>query len=160
MEPLIVHYKNKVLRIPIEHLKEGFGLDEYKLTGKDGMSIYLFRKEGNTWSCTYGDLSPDLIDAIIDALIPRFNSRVVKLFWYNGERQVVEVSHPAGGGGWCVNINYCYKAEIVYNPNTKEFQWYYHNPSWLKDRHMRYFIELIKQGVVEAPRWYEIRKAP
>jgi len=160
MDPLIVHFKDKVLTIPIESLKQGFGLDEYKLTGKDGHSIYLFRKDGNEWSHTFGELPQPLIDAIIDALILRFNYGIVKVFWYKGERQIVEVYHPKGGGGWVVKINYIYKAGITYNPDDDRYAWYIHNECWLKERHMLYFIELIKKGEIESPEGYRIKKAP
>lgn len=159
MGPLIVYYKNKVLTIAIKSLKQGFGLDIYMLTGKDRRTFYLFQKVGNKWTHTSGELPSILTEAMIDALILRYNFGVVKVFWFRGQRQIVEVYHPNGGGGWVIKINYYYMGSITYNPDGNRFRWYILNSSWLKEKHMLYFIELIKKGKIESPQGYRIAKS-
>ena len=151
MKPLEIHYKGKVLHAKMEILDKGFGFTDIRLSSKNGMSIYIFRKERNEWKRAYGTLADDLEEAVIDALILRFDPNVIWVFWWRGKRQVVEVSFPAGGGSFHININRFFKAIIIYDKITKEFQYHYHNPSWLKDRHMDMIVEHIKAGKVRIP---------
>lgn len=125
---------------------------EYRIFSKDGGKQFVFQKSGlSNWCHVSGDLIPELKEAILDALILRFGEHVVKVFWYKGERQIVEVSFPSGGGSWNVNINQYFIGTIKYNPGTKEFSWNIRNESWLLDRHMEYFVELIKKGDIKSP---------
>jgi len=58
----------------------GLGMRDYNLTGKDGLSLYIFRKEQGEWKCAYGYLDEDIKQAIIDALILRFDWTIKDLF--------------------------------------------------------------------------------
>ncbi|MVZ67505.1 hypothetical protein GQF61_16760 [Sphingobacterium sp. DK4209] len=50
-----------------------------------------------------------------------------------------------------IKINYFYMGSITYNPDGTRFRWYILNPSWLKEKNVLYFIELIKNGESESP---------
>lgn len=46
---------------------------DYILTGKNGYSIFYFRKVENVWVLAYGTMPDDMRDAIILALSDRFD---------------------------------------------------------------------------------------
>ncbi|WDF67670.1 hypothetical protein PQ465_15320 [Sphingobacterium oryzagri] len=155
MQPLEIHYRGKIRYAPIECLEKGFGLKDYRLMGKNGVSIYIFRKEEDVWRMAYGDLDAELREAIISALILRFDPHVVKVFLYKGARQVVEVSYATGANCWNVHINHFYIGHITHN--KKEGKWTYsirNKGTWLLPRHMEAFIEMIKSGEIAWPAEY------
>jgi len=152
MNSLTFVYKGREITAPLEVIDKGLNTIDYHLRGKDGLSLFIFRYMGPlNWSHIYGELKDDLKEAILDALIERFERTVVKVFWWRGQRQIVEVSFPLGGGAFNVRINKFFIATIQYEETTGTYSYHYHNPSWLKDRHMEYFIELIKAGKVYIP---------
>lgn len=151
MDLLEIHCRGKVLFAKIECVEKAFRAVDFQLIGKDGISLYIFRKEDNKWRCAYGALADDIKESVIDALILRYEPDVIKVFTYKGERQVVKVSFAIGAACWHVNINGYYIGCINYNEFNNRYLHHIHNESWLLPRHMEKFIEMIKSGQIKGP---------
>lgn len=155
MEKLSFVYRGKEITAPMEIVRKYADVIEFHLLGKDGQR-FIFLKYGNEWSHVHGTISASLREAILDALILRFEDAAVKTFIYRGKRQIVSVRWVYGGGEWWVMINHKQYGSIAFYEN-EGFRWRIsERETWLKPRHMEYFIELIKAGKIESP--YPLRK--
>lgn len=152
MESLTFLYRGKEVTAKMEVIQKHLAGWEYHLQGKDGVRLFIFRKDGNEWSHVYGSLNKELREAILDALIMRFESDIITTFFHKGERQIVTVGFALGSGQWFVMINHFFIGSIAYDTYGKKFIWHIHNGgTWLLPRHMEKFIEMIKQGKIESP---------
>lgn len=151
MKPLEIHCRNRVMFAKIESKDKGLGVKEYTLTHKNGFTIYIFRKEMSKWRHVYGELDDDIKEAILDALILRFG-KPTKMFYFRGERMVVEVSWVNGGGGWHIYGNNYFIGSITYNELTDTFRCHITNPvDWLTNTEMDEYISMIRRGEIEWP---------
>ncbi|TDQ79599.1 hypothetical protein [Sphingobacterium yanglingense] len=155
MKPLEIRCRNKVMFAKLEIKDKYRGCTDYTLTHKNGFTIYVFRDTMGTWEHVYGELAEDIREAIIDALILRF-TKPTKMFYFKGERIVVDVSFANGSGQWFVNGNKFYLGNISfhvpYGANEGEFRYNIHNPAeWLTDSLMKEFISMIERGLIDWP---------
>lgn len=157
METLTFTYRGKEVTAKMEVIQKHLSCHEYHLIGKNRVQLFIFRKNGNHWHHAYGHLRDDLREAILDALIMRFEPGIVTTFMYKGERQIVTVGYINGGGCWRVNINHYYIGNISHH-GSKGFRWHIHNEgTWLLPRHMEMFIDMIKMGKIKTPKEYRPR---
>lgn len=131
------------------------GCSDYTLTHKNGYTIYIFRDTMGSWEHVYGELAEDIREAIIDALILRF-TKPTKMFYYKGDRIVVDVSFAPGSGQFFVRGNKFYLGSISfhipYGAKEGEFRYHIHNPEeWLTDKEMQEYISMIERGLIEWP---------
>ncbi|WP_148910033.1 hypothetical protein [Sphingobacterium allocomposti] len=147
METLKFTYRGKEITAPMEIVQKYGNVMTFHVIGKNGQR-FIFLKYGNEWSHIEGTLSASLREAILDALIMRFEFAAVKTFIYQGKRQIVTVNWVYGGGVWDVKINHISRGWIAFYEN-EGFRWRIsEGETWLKPRHMEYFIELIKAGKI------------
>ncbi|TDS11757.1 hypothetical protein [Sphingobacterium paludis] len=149
MIPLEVHLKEKVLHIAYTTKDKPFGGKEITLLGKNGVSIYIFRKEMGFWKLTYGELSEDLREACIDAIILRFDQAVAEICYHEGMRLVVEI-RPKPKRLWHVFINDAYAASIRHDGRNWEF--HFDEQSFLDNNRMTKYVGMIAMGKI---RWID-----
>jgi len=129
--------------------RKPFGSLEVTLLSKNGVSIYLFRKEQGTWRLAYGFLEEDIKEACIDAIILRFDTSVAEMFYHEGKRQVVEIrSKPKGL--WHIFVNDVYTGSIT--SDGKKWDYHFEEDSCITDDHMKKYIGMISVGDV---RWID-----
>lgn len=73
MATLTFTYKDRMITCPLTVKAKHMASPDYILTGKNGYSIFYFRKVDNVWKHVYGTLPDDMRDAIIQALSARFD---------------------------------------------------------------------------------------
>jgi len=149
MKPLEVHVRGKVLHIACSTKDKPFGSREVTLTAKNGVSIYIFRKEIGIWKLAYGDLPDDLREACIDAIILRLDDAVAEMYYDKGKRQIVEI-RPKPKGLWHVFINHAYAASIRHDGRNWEF--HFDEDSSLDNDRMTKYVGMISMGQV---RWID-----
>ncbi|MCT1524988.1 hypothetical protein [Sphingobacterium hotanense] len=148
MKPLEIHCRNRVMYAQLSVNDRGLGMRDYNLTGKDGLSLYIFCKEQGEWKCAYGYLDEDIKQAIIDALILRFDWTIKDLFYLDGERHVVEIRSKKGGL-WHIYDNNRYIASISYDRFTRQFEYHLDDPTRsVTEAHLRKYTEMIKRGEI------------
>lgn len=126
------------------------GIIEFHVFGSNG-DRNIFLKYGNEWSHAFGTIDAGVRESILDALILRYEYGAVKTFLYRGKRQIVCVSWVHGGGEWSVMINNRQHGSIAFYENEGFRWWISSQDTWLKQRHMEYFIRLIKSGRIDSP---------
>ena len=152
MKPLEIHCRNRVMYAKISVRDRGSGRRDYVLTGKDGVSLYVFNKEKGHWKCTLGYLDEDIKEAIVNALIIRFDKTICDIFYYKGERKLVEVREKQGNL-WHIYVNLSYVATISYDKFTRRFEYNLEDESGVvTDDHIRKYIGKIGTGEIS---WYK-----
>lgn len=73
MATLTFTFKNRTITCPLTVKEKHMSSPDYILMGKNGYSIFYFRKVDNVWKHVYGTLPDDMRDAIILALSDRFD---------------------------------------------------------------------------------------
>jgi hypothetical protein len=79
MTTLTFTYKGKEITAKLEVKEKHYSEPDYILTGKNGYSLYYFRKQDGIWTLAYGEMPSDLRDIIIAALIARFDPEPPKI---------------------------------------------------------------------------------
>ncbi|MFD2600173.1 hypothetical protein ACFSQ3_14540 [Sphingobacterium corticis] len=150
MNTLTFTYRNKTITAPMEVVKKHMSSTEYHLSGKTGQ-LYIFRHESTKWSLAYGNLTDELRECILDALIMQFEPHIVKTFIYKGERQIVTVGEVSGNSGtWHVMINHYYIGYLLHHSDSGAYSWHIHNGGgWIRPRHMDLFIDMLKDGKIK-----------
>ncbi len=153
MEQLKIHVRNRVIFARMTEEKKHQCTD-YTLFDKNGVSIYIFRYERNTWNHVYGQLSDDVRDACIDALILRFDWQCTDLFYVDGERKIVDVSFAEGGDHWAVCVNRRWKGNIRLIESTMDLVYNEHNrcEALTTDRLEKYF-RWIREGRIKGSKF-------
>lgn len=73
MATLTFTYKERTITCPLTVKEKHMASPDYILTGKNGYSIFYFRKVDNVWKLVYGTMPDDMRDIIIKALSDRFD---------------------------------------------------------------------------------------
>lgn len=73
MATLEINYKGMIRHAKLELKHKGGDMVDYILTGKNGYSVYYFRKHEGVWILAYGQLDEEWKEAIIKALVDRFD---------------------------------------------------------------------------------------
>lgn len=73
MATLTFTYKDRTITCPLTIKEKHMASPDYILTGKNGYSIYYFRKVDSVWMLAYGHMPDDMRDAIIQALSASFD---------------------------------------------------------------------------------------
>lgn len=95
MELLNIVYQEKVLsiRYEIEDQSECRKITcDYYVYGKNGQK-YTIRQSYGKWDLLEGVLKDDLANAIIDALIYKYEKNFLALCYYDGKRQLIRISN-------------------------------------------------------------------
>ncbi len=147
MESFTFTYRNKQVSAWMDIVKKQIGTHEFHLRGKDGHQLFIFRRTSGKWHFAYGELTDELRDAIMDALIMKYEPDCAITFMYKGERQIVTVGWVIGRGHWSVMVNQYYRGYISKHQESGVYSWHIHNPGgWLLPRHMDKFVEMVKAG--------------
>ncbi|MNK26440.1 hypothetical protein D3C87_447760 [compost metagenome] len=145
MKPLEVYCRNRVLYVQISVHDKSMGMKDYYLYNKNGHTFYIFRKSQGVWELAYGELSEDIKEACIDALIIRFDDDVPELFYHHGKRQVVEV-RAKKYSLWHIYLNNGYVGSIEHDKYTKKFDYHLEDEGLLTDDHVQKYIGMIQRG--------------
>lgn len=148
MKPLEIHYKDRVLFAQITINDKGLGMRDYYIYNKNKVTFYVFRKEQGDWILAYGQLDDDIKEAVIDALILRYDHDVPEMFYHQGKRYVVRVS-PKPDSLWNFFVNHDYTASIKYDKFSKTFEYHCRPDGMLKDDHMKKYIAMIERGEIK-----------
>ncbi|MFD2968543.1 hypothetical protein [Sphingobacterium bambusae] len=134
MKSLEVHARGRVMYVKYSTERKPFGSLEVTLLAKNGVSIYLFRKEQGTWRLAYGFLQENIKEACIDAIILRFDTSVVEIL-------------PKPKGLWHVFVNDIYTSSI--SSDGKKWDYHFEEDSCITDDHMKKYIGIISLGQVK-----------
>jgi hypothetical protein len=151
MKPLEIHIRDKVIFARVKVMHRSIGSSDYTLYDKNGVSIYIFRNTMGNWEHAYGKLADDVREACLDALILRFDRNCTEMFYYKGERQVVDISFAAGGSSWHVLVNRYHKGSIKLSDMTMELAYCEHNrcEALTCERIEKYF-RWIREGKIKG----------
>lgn len=75
MATLTFTYKHRTINCPLKVRDKGMTGIDYIITGKNGYSLFYFRKKNEQWVLDYGTMPNDMHDAIIHALSLRFDNQ-------------------------------------------------------------------------------------
>jgi len=145
MKPLEVFCRNRVLYVQISVHDKSMGMKDYYLYNKNGHTFYVFRKSQGFWELAYGELSEDIKEACIDALIIRFDDDVPELFYHQGQRRVVEV-RAKKYSLWHIYLNNAYVGSIEHDKYSKTFDYHIEDDSLLTDDNVQKYIGMIQRG--------------
>ncbi|MFD1770804.1 hypothetical protein [Sphingobacterium suaedae] len=150
MKPLEIYCRGRVMHVTFSIEEKGFGMRDFVLIGKNKTSVYVFRKSQMEWGCAYGELDRDIKEAIIDALLLRFDPIATDVFYHKGVRQVVEV-RAKKGGIWHFFINNAYRGSMQYDKFLHTFDYHFDGEDGvLTELHMQKYIGMIQRGEI---RW-------
>jgi len=129
------------------------GTCDYTLFDKNGMSIYIFRYDKGKWSHVYGTLAEDVREACIDALVIRFDTSCTEMFYFKGERKIVDVSFAQGANHWDVLVNRFWMGSIILKDSTMELIYLKHNEcEALPPERIEKYLQWIREGKIKGAR--------
>lgn len=153
MKPLEVYVRNRMLYVKFSIKEKGIGHRDYTLEDKNGQSIYIFRQEMSNFRLAYGELADDVREACIDALILRFDTNCVEMFYYKNERKVVDVSFAQGADNWAVYVNRTWIGSIRAKSSSVDLKYHEHNPcEALTPERIAKYIQWIREGKIKGAR--------
>ncbi|WP_286732816.1 MULTISPECIES: hypothetical protein [Sphingobacterium] len=91
MENLDFVYKNKRYKVMVEVIDEGKTTIDYYVYGKNNAK-FLFKQQYHLWRLEEGNLSKELENIIIDALIHKYETKMVCLAYHGEKREVITVA--------------------------------------------------------------------
>jgi len=92
MENLEFVYRNKQYSVFIKVVDEGKTTIDYYVFGKNN-SKFLFKQQYHLWRLEEGNLNKELENIIIDALIHKYESKMLCLAYYGEKREIITVSN-------------------------------------------------------------------
>ncbi len=92
MEILDFVYKNKRYNVMVEVVDEGKIAIDYFVFGKNN-SKFLFQQQYHIWRLVEGELNKELETVIIDALIYKYETKMVCLAYHGDKREIITVSN-------------------------------------------------------------------
>ncbi len=148
MKPLEIHCRGRVMFAQISIQDKGLGMRDYYVYHKNKVTFYVFRKSQGDWELAYGHLADDIKEAVIDALILRYDHDVPEMFYHQGKRYVVRVS-PKPDGLWHFFVNHDYTSSVKYDKFSKKFEYHLREDGMLTDDHMKKYIAMIERGEIK-----------
>ncbi|KGE14606.1 hypothetical protein [Sphingobacterium deserti] len=151
MKPLEIHVRNRVLFARVQEVNKSIGSSDYTLYDKNGVSIYIFRNSMSKWEHVYGNLADDVREACLDALILRFDKYCTDMFYYKGERQVVDVGFTQGADSWHVRVNRFHYGAIRMSSKTMDLEYLeHHKCEALTCERMEKYFRWIREGKIKG----------
>jgi len=91
MDNLEFCYKNKTYNVLVEVVDEGKTTIDYIVFGKNNAKL-LFKQQYHLWRLEEGNLNKELEIIIIDALIYKYETKMVCLAYHGEKREVITLS--------------------------------------------------------------------
>lgn len=130
MENLEFVYRNKQYSVFIKVVDEGKTAIDYYVFGENN-SKFLFKQQYHLWRLEEGNLNKELENIIIDALIHKYESKMVCLAYHGEKREIITVS----------NLNYTgqkYAYSFMCNNSDLGNIYYCENLGWVNNLTLKF----------------------
>jgi len=141
MDILEFYYKNKTYNVMVEVVDEGKTVIDYIVFGKNN-ARFLFQQQYHLWRLVEGKLNKELEIVIIDALIYKYETKMVCLAYHGDKREIITVS----------NLNYTgqkYAYSFMCNNSDLGSLYYCENQGWVNNLTLKFSAQWFTAADLE-----------
>lgn len=141
MDSLEFCYKNKTYNVLVEVVDEGKTVIDYIVFGKNN-ARFLFQQQYHLWRLVEGKLNKELEIVIIDALIYKYETKMVCLAYHGDKREIITVS----------NLNYTgqkYAYSFMCNNSDLGSLYYCENQGWVNNLTLKFSAQWFTAADLE-----------